>query len=158
MAQRVVCGHAADQTPDNGNHLPDDLAPRWLELLNTHTNEAVRVTFYDGSSFVPDALAQLQHVLRDHRANEERAMDPALYMQLSDLARAAGVEPRYQVISGFRSPITNALLKSQGRGVADRSLHIEGRAIDVRLIGYPTAWLRDLALKMAWRRGILRTI
>jgi uncharacterized protein YcbK (DUF882 family) len=148
-SRRLVYAGEADRPVDA--NASQGSAARWLELLNTHTNETVRVIFHDGSAFVPAALAKLQHVLRDHRVNEEHAIDPALYMQLSDLAQAAGVEPRYEVISGFRSPATNAALRSQGRNVADKSLHIQGRAIDVRLVGYSTAALRDLALKM--RRG-----
>jgi uncharacterized protein YcbK (DUF882 family) len=115
-----------------------------LELTNTHTNEVVRVP--------RDTFAQFDHVLRDHRTGEQFAMDRALYDLLVDLAAAAGREPRYEIISGYRSPTTNAKLASRpGSGVSSRSLHMQGRAIDVRLKGYPTAKLRDLALAM--KRG-----
>jgi uncharacterized protein YcbK (DUF882 family) len=115
-----------------------------LELTNTHTNEVVRVT--------PDTFAQFDHVLRDHRTGELFTMDRALYDLLVDLAAAAGREPQYEIISGYRSPATNAKLASRpGSGVSSRSLHMQGRAIDVRLKGYPTAKLRDLAI--ALKRG-----
>lgn len=115
-----------------------------LELTNTHTSEVVRVT--------PDTLARFDHVLRDHRTGEQFTMDRALYELLLDLAAAAGLEPHYEIISGYRSPATNAKLASRaGSGVSARSLHMQGRAIDVRLKGYPTARLRDLAL--ALKRG-----
>jgi uncharacterized protein YcbK (DUF882 family) len=115
-----------------------------LELTNTHTNEVVRVT--------RDTFAQFDHVLRDHRTGEQFTIDRALYDLLVDLAAAAGREPQYEIISGYRSPQTNAKLASRpGSGVSSRSLHMQGRAIDVRLKDFPTAKLRDLALAM--KRG-----
>jgi uncharacterized protein YcbK (DUF882 family) len=122
---------------------------RWIELFNTHTAETLRVAYRSASGFVPAALERLQWVLRDHRANESAPMDPQLFDQLAALAAAAGVEPRYQIISGYRSPLTNARLASAGRGVATRSLHMQGKAIDVRLHGVPCDALRDLALSAA---------
>lgn len=124
---------------------------RQLELTNIHTGEVVSVTFSDARALSADALARLQHLLRDYRRDEEHAMDPALYVLLSDLAREAGREPKYEVISGYRSPATNAQLREAGHAVAQRSQHMLGRAIDVRLKGCPLAKLRDLAL--AARRG-----
>ena len=121
-------------------------ASRWLELVNAHTSEAISLAYRDARGLVAPALSKLQWLLRDHRANEAATMDPLLFDQLADLAAAAGVEPRYQIISGYRSPRTNALLSGAGRGVARRSLHMEGRAIDVRLRGVSCADLRDLAL------------
>jgi uncharacterized protein YcbK (DUF882 family) len=123
----------------------------WLELHNTHTNETLRVTFRDASGFVPAALEQLEKILGDHRSGEHRAMDPQLYVLLVDLAAAAGVEPRYQIISGFRSSETNEKLRTNGGGQAKNSQHIQGKAIDVRLNGVSTARLRDLALGL--KRG-----
>jgi uncharacterized protein YcbK (DUF882 family) len=123
----------------------------WLELHNTHTNETLRVTFRDASGFVPAALAQLDRILGDHRSGEHHAMDPQLYVLLVDLAAAAGTEPRYQIISGFRSSDTNEKLRSNGGGQAKNSQHIQGKAIDVRLNGVTTARLRDLAVEL--KRG-----
>jgi uncharacterized protein YcbK (DUF882 family) len=123
----------------------------WLELTNTHTGEVAKETFRDAQGFVDEALRKFQHVLRDHRSNEAHEMDPALFDQLSDLAAAAKVAPRYEIISGYRSPATNAMLHSKSRGVSERSLHMQGRATDVRLKGVSCADLRDLAL--AARRG-----
>lgn len=130
----------------------DDQYP-WLELTNTHTGEVAKATFRDANGYVPEALKKFQHVLRDHRADEEHEMDPVLYDQLSDLAKAAKVEPRYEIISGYRSPGTNSMLrsKSANSGVAEKSQHMLGHAIDMRLNGVSCADLRDLAL--AARRG-----
>lgn len=124
-------------------------ASRVIELFNTHTSERLRLAYRSATGFVPDSLAKLQWLLRDHRANESAPIDPQLFDQLAALAAAAGVEPRYQIISGYRSPNTNARLASAGRGVATRSLHMQGKAIDVRLHGVPCDALRDLALAAA---------
>lgn len=122
---------------------------RWVELFNTHTSETLRVAYRSATGFVPAALERLQWLLRDHRANESAPMDPLLFDQLAALAAAAGVEPRFQIISGYRSPLTNARLAASGHGVATRSLHLQGKAIDVRLHGVPCGTLRDLALSAA---------
>lgn len=121
---------------------------RWLELLNTHTGETVSVAYRGAGGLVRSALGRLDWLLRDHRAREQRAMDAALFDQLADLAAAAGHDPRYEIISGYRSPRTNERLAAAGRGVARRSLHMEGRAVDVRLRGVSCADLRDLAIAL----------
>jgi uncharacterized protein YcbK (DUF882 family) len=126
---------------------------RSLELKNLHTGEVLKVTFDRGPGPDPQTLAKLQHLLRDYRVNEEHTIDPALYGLLSDLAEATGHEARYEVISGYRSPGTNAKLHSEGHAVAEHSQHMEGRAIDVRLIGCELTVLRDAALKAA-RGGV----
>ena len=126
---------------------------RWLELKNTHTGESAKVTFRNAEGLVADALTSLQHVLRDHRSGEQHEMDARLYDLLADLAAAAGVEPRYEIISGYRSPVTNAALHERSSGVSSKSLHMEGRAIDVRLRGVDCARLNELALAMA-RGGV----
>lgn len=124
-------------------------APRWLELVNTHTAESLQVVYRSANGLLAPALAKLQWLLRDHRVGESAPIDSGLFDQLAALADRAGVEPRYEVISGYRSPRTNAALRLAGRGVATRSLHMQGRAIDVRLRGVSCATLRDLAIAAA---------
>mgnify|MGYP005815233913 CR=1 FL=1 len=127
--------------------LPQDkLAPRYLSLVSTHTRESLQVTYFEGGSYVPEALHRLNRLLRDHRTGEVASIDPQLFDLLHDLARAAGCAPRYEIISGYRTPATNENLRKASTGVATRSLHMEGRALDVRLAGCSTARLRDLAL------------
>lgn len=126
------------------------VATRQLELHSLNTRETAIVTLTDEGP-TPDSLARLRHLLRDYRVNEEHDIDNGLLLQLSELARAAGSAPVYEIISGYRSPRTNAALRAAGHAVAEHSLHMEGRAIDVRLRGYPLARLRDLAL--AAKRG-----
>jgi uncharacterized protein YcbK (DUF882 family) len=118
----------------------------WIEFHNTHTNERLRLAFRDAKGeFIPSALEQFNRILGDHRSHEQRVMDPQLFVLLVDLAASANTEPRYEIISGFRSSATNEKLRSNGGGQAQNSQHIEGKAIDVRLKGVPTARLRDLA-------------
>ena len=120
---------------------------RSIELFNTHTNESVSVLFKRGTEYDADALAKLKHLLRDHRNGESHDMDPRLYDQLHDLALAAHCEPHYEIISGYRSPESNDKMSSRpGSGVAKKSLHMQGRALDVRLKNFSCADLRDLAL------------
>ncbi len=125
---------------------------RWIELFNTHTSESLQVAYRDASGFVGASLDKLRWLLRDHRANEAGRMDVALFDQLTDVAAQLGVDPRFEVISGYRSPRTNELLRrTGGGGVARHSLHMQGRAIDVRLHGVSCAELRDAAIGA--RRG-----
>jgi uncharacterized protein YcbK (DUF882 family) len=126
---------------------------RSLELKNLHTGEVLKVTFERESGPDPQTLAKLQHLMRDYRVNEEHAIDPALYGLLVDLAEATGHEARYELISGYRSPRTNEKLHSEGHAVAEHSQHMEGHAMDVRLIGCELTVLRDAALKAA-RGGV----
>lgn len=119
---------------------------RWLELASTHTGEVLSVAYRGTAGLVDDAVHRLQHLLRDHRNGAQHPMDTGLYDLLADLAEQARVEPRYEIISGYRSPETNAMLHERSAGVATRSLHLEGRAIDVRLKGVSCAELASLAL------------
>ena len=124
-----------------------------LELKNLHTGEVLKVTFDRAAGPDAETTAKLQHLLRDFRINEEHTMDTALYGLLCDLAEATGHEARYEVISGYRSPRTNAKLHAEGHGVAEHSQHMEGRAMDVRLVGCDLAVLHEAALKAA-RGGV----
>jgi uncharacterized protein YcbK (DUF882 family) len=129
----------------------DGPSERRLELTNLHGGEHLTVTFHDEHDMAPDAAAALRHLLRDYRVNEEHDMDFGLFMQLTDLARQCGVPAKYEVISGYRSPGTNAKLRAAGHAVAERSQHMAGHAIDVRLEECPLVRFRELAL--AAKRG-----
>lgn len=123
------------------------LPERAIKLFNTHTNETVSVVFKRGDDYETQALAKLNHVAIDHRSGESHDMDPRLFDQLFDLAQACGVAPDFEIISGYRAPASNAKMAArEGSGVAKKSLHMQGRAIDVRLRRCATSKLRDLAL------------
>jgi uncharacterized protein YcbK (DUF882 family) len=135
----LLAAQESDDVP-----LPEE---RYLDLVNTHTNERSHVVFKRGSLYDPAALITLKNLLRDHRSGEALDMDPRLYDQLFELARAADCHPQYEIISGYRSPASNEKMSSrQGSGVAKKSLHMQGRAVDIRLKHCDCATLRDLAL------------
>jgi len=121
-------------------------ATRRLVLSNTHTGEVLDTIYWANGSYLPAELGRLDWVFRDHRTSDVLAIDSRLFDLLHDLAATAGLEPRYHIVSGYRSPATNAMLAAKSDGVSSRSLHMEGKAIDIRLEGLPLATLRDLAL------------
>lgn len=121
---------------------------RSISLLNTHTGEELTTEFFRGGSYCDGSLTALNALLRDYRTGDIASIDPRLFDLLHEIARLADREPKFEVISGYRSPQTNAMLNALSKGVARHSLHMEGRAIDIRLAGYRTDRLRDLALSM----------
>jgi uncharacterized protein YcbK (DUF882 family) len=126
-------------------------AERRITFKNLHTPETLTAAFRRGGDYLPDALEKIQVILRDYRTGERHPIDPPLLDYLYDVALAAGADPVFGVISGFRSPRTNALLHERSSGVSSHSLHMEGRAIDVRLAGIDCAELAGHALAM--KRG-----
>ena len=123
--------------------------PRRLAFLHTHTGEKLSIVYAENGVYVPEALTEVNHLLRDYRTGELHPIDPALLDQLTDLTAAFGGNRTYEVICGYRCPATNAMLRENGHGVAKASLHMSGRAIDVRLTGVALTTLRDAALTMA---------
>lgn len=125
-----------------------------LRLFNTHTGERVDVVYRKGAAYDEEALGKLETCLRDFRTGDLHPLDPRLFDLLSSLAGALGrPDGEFHVISGFRSPKTNEMLRSTRSGVASHSLHMEGQAIDVRMPGVATGKIRDVALGMA-RGGV----
>jgi uncharacterized protein YcbK (DUF882 family) len=124
---------------------------RVLSFFHTHTSERLTVPYFADGDYLPEGLATLRSFLRDFRTGEEHVIDPALFDIINDLRLATGTRSPFHVISGYRSPHTNAMLREQGHGVASGSMHLEGRAIDVRLADKSSAVLRDAALEL--RRG-----
>lgn len=122
---------------------------REVALFNTHTGESLEVTFFAAGDYQDAALRRLDALLRDHRTGDVGVMDPALFDYLAAVARAARAEPRFEVISGYRSAKSNEMLRARGGGVARNSLHLRGKAIDVRLKGVATDRLYRTALDLA---------
>jgi len=121
---------------------------RTLSFRHTHTGESVSLGYAAGDTYLADALARLNWFLRDFRNGESRAIDPQLLDQLHALSGLTGTKAPFDVISGYRSPTTNEALQRRGGGVATHSLHLEGRAIDVRLADVALADLRDAAASL----------
>jgi len=125
-------------------------APRSISLYHTHTGERFEAVYFENGEYLPDAVAELSRVLRDFRTGDVCGFDPQVFDTMHALNLACG-EGTYEVISAFRSEQTNKMLRAQSKGVAKDSLHISGRAIDVRMPGRETRRLRDAAL--ALQRG-----
>jgi len=125
--------------------------PKRIALLNLHTGERLDIDYFRDGIYVASAVAAIEVLLRDFRTGERHAIDPSLMDYLVQVAHTAGVDPAFSVISGYRSPQTNARLREQSTGVAQHSLHINGRAIDVRVAGIDCADLAAHALDL--KRG-----
>jgi uncharacterized protein YcbK (DUF882 family) len=124
---------------------------RELSFLHLHTGETLDVEYWRGGDYDSVSLKAVDHVLRDWRTNQIHRIDPALLDLLKDLAHETGTSDPYHVICGYRSPTTNEMLRSKSNGVASRSLHLDGRAIDIRLPDVPLEKLRDTAIGL--KRG-----
>lgn len=126
--------------------------PRRLRMLHTHTGERLDVAYFEDGALVPGALAEVDRFLRDFRTGDVHPIDPGVLDVAFALAEAAE-RPRgtFEIISGYRSPATNAMLHARSDGVATHSMHLEGKAIDLRLEGFDTHRLQGLAL--ALQRG-----
>jgi uncharacterized protein YcbK (DUF882 family) len=122
--------------------------PDRLSLQNLHTNETLDVVFRNGVRYDRKALAALDHILRDWRQDEILPIDPKLYDMMAAIAARIGQPPRYGIISGYRSPKTNEMLRQNGGGAAKRSLHMVGQAIDLRLDGTRLSTLRSAAIEL----------
>jgi uncharacterized protein YcbK (DUF882 family) len=106
---------------------------RALALDNLHTGEKLTIEYWAGGAYVANALASINHLLRDFRNNEVHVIEPKLLDLLTLLRRTVDSRAPFQVISGYRSPTTNAMLHAESNGVAAKSLHMQGMAIDIRL-------------------------
>lgn len=121
---------------------------RALSLYATHSGERLRVEYCAGGKYQPDALHAVSRLLRDRRTDETHAIDPGLLDQLHRLSVELGTRGEYHVVCGYRSPHTNATEHRLRPGVALRSLHVEGRAVDVFLPDRDLAQLHAAALQL----------
>lgn len=128
---------------------PVVMAPtRALSFVHTHTSERLRLEYFTQGRYLPDALSELNRLLRDFRTGDITAIDPNLFDLLHQLQIHTGATRPYQIISGYRSPATNAALRQRSEGVASGSLHVSGRAIDIRVDDVPLGRLRDSAVAL----------
>lgn len=127
--------------------------PRWLKLHNIHTQEKLEAVYFEKGEYVPDAVQALDKVLRDYRTGDVYSMHPELFDTLSNLAQKTGTKSHFQIISGYRSPKTNAMLHARSGEVAKRSLHMDGKAIDLYLEDVSLDRVRAAALDLG-RGGV----
>lgn len=131
---------AAAKLPGNGSYR--------LSFRNLHTGESFSGVYRVGNKYLPEAFTQINHVLRDFRTGEEYPIDPRtmdiVYMIQNKIGRKAPME----ILSGYRSPKTNKMLRNASGGVAKNSLHMTGQAIDLRMSDYSTSRIRDIATNL----------
>jgi uncharacterized protein YcbK (DUF882 family) len=121
---------------------------RRLALSNLHTGEQVKTVYWQGGTYVRSALDEINHIMRDHRTNQIKQIDSNLLDLLHRLQGALDTHEPYQVVSGYRSPKTNARLAAHSGGVAKHSMHVEGKAIDIRLEGRDINQIHRAALAL----------
>jgi uncharacterized protein YcbK (DUF882 family) len=127
------------------------LAPRVLRFDHLHTGEKLAIEYWKGGAYESEGLGAINRLMRDFRTGDVHPIDPSLLDLLHDLAETTGTRRPFEIISAYRSPATNATLHSHSDGVASKSLHLKGKAIDVRLADVPLHQLRRAALNS--RRG-----
>jgi uncharacterized protein YcbK (DUF882 family) len=150
----AATGIEQSSAPARGAAEPaQSVVAKCVGLFNLHTNERLELEFFRGGNYVADSLSAIQVLLRDYRNGDQHPIDPKLMDYLYDVARSLGVDPVFSVISGYRSPQTNEQLREHSDGVARHSLHLEGRAIDVRLRGVSCLDLATRAREMS-RGGV----
>jgi uncharacterized protein YcbK (DUF882 family) len=125
-----------------------DSGDRILSFYNTHTHERLTVIYKNGNRYKPEALKKISYILRDHRSGDIYPMDPKLVDFVYDLLTKVNNHGEVHIISGYRSPKTNAKLRKKSKGVARGSMHMKGKALDFRLPGTDTAVLKDTARAM----------
>ncbi len=119
-----------------------------LSLYNLHTEEKIALSYFENGEYVTEALRDISYLLRDFRTGDVLAMDPHLIDLLYDLKSALDTERPFQIISGYRSPKTNASLHKNSKGVAKKSLHMQGKAIDIRIAGIDSKVIQSAAMSL----------
>mgnify|MGYP001554849724 CR=1 FL=1 len=121
---------------------------RLLGLQNTHTGESVSAVYWADGDYMRSGVEEINAVLRDHRTDEIYPIDTDLLDLLFVLQSKTGSRGAYEVISGYRSPATNQALRNKSSGVARKSYHMQGKAIDIRLPGCELKHVQRAALDM----------
>ena len=136
----------------SGLHLPKAFAhegqKRILSFYNTHTGEALSTLYWESGRYLKPSLSDINYILRDHRTDEVMSMDLSLLDLLHAIHLKVGTQEPFHIISGYRSARTNAFLCKQNRGVVNNSLHLCGKAVDIRLPGYELSSLRRVAVNL----------
>ncbi|MCX5871171.1 MAG: DUF882 domain-containing protein [Deltaproteobacteria bacterium] len=155
MNRRNFLGRAMAMVPlfllSSPSSLLASFEEKTLSFYHTHTLKELSIVYFRNGRHIPSALATINNFLKDFRTGDIHPIDPALLDLLHDLQLATGTKKFFEVISGYRSPQTNAMLHSNSGGVASHSLHMLGKAIDIRLPSFSTGHLHKIAL--AFQRG-----
>lgn len=124
---------------------------RYVSFYNQHTGESFEGLYRYGDQYIGASLHEINRIMRDFRTNEVHEIDPRLVDVMFNVQQGIfkkGGRGAYEVISGYRSPKTNAMLRSKGEGVAKNSYHLKGQAVDFRLKNFPTREIHKVALDL----------
>jgi uncharacterized protein YcbK (DUF882 family) len=148
MRRRTFLAGAAALAASAVPAFANTMSARTLAFNNIHTGEHLTVDYWVEGRYLPDALQSINYLLRDFRTGDVHVMEPQLMDLLAGLRSHLDTAQPFEVISGYRSPATNASLRAEHEhsGVASKSFHMQGMAIDIRVPGRPLAALRDVAL------------
>ena len=119
-----------------------------LSLYNIHTGENINTTYWADGTYIPEALSQMNHLLRDYRTDAAMDMDTELFDLLYSIRTNLDSSKPFNVISGYRSPQTNTMLNHYSTGVAKKSLHMQGKAMDINLPGRDLSKLKKIAMNL----------
>lgn len=127
----------------------DCISPeRSLSLYNPNTKEALDTIYWSDGKYVPKALAEINHIMRDSYTGEIKPIDTRLLDLLHAIRTDLKTEKPFHIVSGYRSPVTNALLRKRGMGAAKNSFHMKGKAVDIRLAGCRISSLRRVTMNL----------
>jgi len=146
----ILCAGIAGLCPKPVFAAIDELSTkgRSLSLYNPHTKDRFNGVYWHNGKYVAEALKNINHIMRDFHAHDIKQIDTHLLDLLSVISIKLQPEKPFHIISGYRSPETNAKLRKSGKGAAKNSYHIQGKAVDIRLPGYRTSVLRRTAFKL----------
>jgi uncharacterized protein YcbK (DUF882 family) len=145
----ALCGAAAlSMTPVAAEAAVRQPSVRTIAILNPHTGEAIKTSYWVKGEYVTDELEAVNYVLRDHWTNEVAEIDPKLLDTLYALQNRLETRNAFHVTSGYRSPETNDMLRRNGEPAAKHSLHMEGKAVDVRMPGRSVKYIHRAAMRL----------
>jgi len=154
LLQGLASGAAILAAPGfaNANMLANK-KQRSLSFLHTHTGEQMSLIYKIGDKFLPQSMTSIAHLMRDFRSGDVHPIDPELLDVLWQVQRNLKNNNSFEIISAYRSPATNSMLRSRSvnTGVAKNSMHLTGQAVDIRLPGAALCDVRDAALEL--KRG-----
>jgi len=122
--------------------------PRQIKFYNLHTGENLDIVYYEKGRYIPQALAEVNYILRDYRQNVVKPMSTALLDLVTAIRYKLRTDAEVEIISGYRTPQTNAMLAARSDGVAHHSLHMDGLALDWRVPGRTLDQLHRAALAL----------
>jgi len=150
LAAATTCLSCSSLAPQRASQPFEQPLERALSFYHVRTGERLRTVYWVQGHYLPDALREINYVLRDHHSDHVKPIDPQLLDLLYTIDKIVELRDAFHVLSAYRSPATNAMLRLYYSGVAEHSMHIEGKAVDVRFSGRDLQRVRRLATDLQW--------